>query len=485
VQYDIIIIGAGPSGLTLAQTLSSLNLKILVIDKNDSIGGCHRVQRVDGYFTEHGPRIYSSAYLNFMTLLEEMDVKFEKLFTPYNFQFTTIGQKTIFSTINIYEFLTLFFDFINLLFNEEYGERISVKDHLEFNNFSEKSKDIIDKICRLTYGADISRYSLNEFLQLVNQQFFYKIYQPRLPNDIGLFKIWLTYLQKRNVRILLNSNVETIEKIDDVFTVNIKNNKNKILNFQSDKVIIAAAPFELIKILEKSNNSIKNAFGKYEELKCWTESTNYNVYVQITFHWNTKLKLEKVYGFPASEWGIAHIILSDYMKFDESKTVMSTAVTITDKKSNFNKKTANESSKDQIINEVFRVLCLSYPNISNKLPDTVIFNPNTKYINNKWISDDTAFISSSICKKEIPFESETINNLYNVGTHNGKHFYKFTSLESAVTNALFLSNLMYPELEKKYVIKKVYTVRDDVIFFVVFCIIVLLGFFVIKNKITR
>jgi protoporphyrinogen oxidase len=484
MQYDIIIIGAGPSGLTIAQTCSSLNLKILVIDKNDSIGGCHRVKRVGGYFTEHGPRIYSSAYLNFMMLLEEMNVEFDELFIPYNFQFTTIGQKTIFSSMNFHEFAVLFFDFINLIINEEYGEHISMKDHLESNNFSKKSKDIIDKICRLTDGADISRYSLNEFLQLVNQQFFYKIYQPKMPNDIGLFKIWKTFLQKRNVSILLNTNVETIEKINNVFTVNVKNNnKNEIFEqYSCNKVIIAAAPLELIKILEKSNNLIKNAFGKYDELKCWAESTNYNIYIQITFHWNEQLKLDKVYGFPASEWGVAFITLSDYMKFEESKTVMSTAVTITDKKSNFSKKTANESSKDEIINEVFRVLQLSYPTISNKLPNVVIFNPTTKYINNKWISEDTAFISSSICKKDIPFESENINGLYNVGTHNNKHFYKFTSLESAVTNALFLSYLLYPELEKKYVIKKLHTVRNDVLFFIVFCVIVLLGFFVIKIK---
>lgn len=476
MKYDIIIIGAGPAGLALAQTCSSLNLSILVIDKNDSIGGCNRVKRINGYFTEHGPRIYSSAYLNFMTLLKEMNVEFEDLFTEYNFQFTTIGQKTILSTINIHEFSILFFDFINLISNKKYGENTSVKDHIELNNFSVETKIFIDKICRLTDGADASRYSLNEFLQLVNQQLFYKIYQPKFPNDVGLFKIWKSFLQKSNVEFLLNTDIKMIEKNNDIFTVNVGNNKDKI---QCDKLIIATPPVNLLKILENSKTSIKNAFGKYDELKYWADSTNYNVYVQVTLHWNNKIKLEKVYGFPASEWGIAFITLSDYMKFDESGTVVSTAVTITDQKSTFNKKTANDSTKNEIIKEIIRVLSLSYPNLPE--PDIAIFNPNTKYIKNKWISDDTAFISSSMFKKIVPFESENVNGLYNLGTHNDKHFYKFTSLESAVTNAIALSHLLYPELKKKYVIKEVHTVRDIVIFFVAFCVIVLFILFLKSN----
>jgi flavin-dependent dehydrogenase len=61
--YDLVIVGAGPAGLALAHTSSSLYRRILIIDKELEIGGCHRVKRdVDGLFTEHGPRIYLSIY---------------------------------------------------------------------------------------------------------------------------------------------------------------------------------------------------------------------------------------------------------------------------------------------------------------------------------------------------------------------------------------------------------------------------------------
>lgn len=52
--YDLVIIGGGPSGLSLAQKCCK-SKKILIIDKENDIGGCHRVRRIlNNLFTEHG-----------------------------------------------------------------------------------------------------------------------------------------------------------------------------------------------------------------------------------------------------------------------------------------------------------------------------------------------------------------------------------------------------------------------------------------------
>jgi cation diffusion facilitator CzcD-associated flavoprotein CzcO len=41
MNYDYIIIGGGPTGLTIALYLSELGKRCLLLDKNDSLGGCH------------------------------------------------------------------------------------------------------------------------------------------------------------------------------------------------------------------------------------------------------------------------------------------------------------------------------------------------------------------------------------------------------------------------------------------------------------
>ena len=52
------------------------------------------------------------------------------------------------------------------------------------------------------------------------------------------------------------------------------------------------------------------------------------------------------------------------------------------------------------------------------------------------------------------FKSSKFDNLYTVGTHTGNHKYKFTSLESAISNGISLSHKLYPELERKYSLER-------------------------------
>ena len=205
-EYDLIIIGGGPSGLALAHCCSSIKkLKILIIEKQEQIGGCHNVKRVnynnEQMFSEHGPRIYSSTYINFNKLLNEIGVSFNDIFIPYHFQIGNVGGQTILSTLSYIELFNILINFITLLFNDDYGKDISMNIYMTNNNFSQKSMDIIDRICRLSDGGNINNFSLNEFLQIINQQLLYTIYQPKKPNDKLLFSLWNNFLQKRNIDI--------------------------------------------------------------------------------------------------------------------------------------------------------------------------------------------------------------------------------------------------------------------------------------------
>ena len=145
--YDYVIIGAGPSGLALAQCCSRKGERILIIEKENTIGGCHRVRRVkyknavgdtEMIFTEHGPRIYSDTYSVFQELLKEMNVDFYDLFKRYKFNITEIGGQTILSVLSIKEIGLLTLQFLYLSFDNTFGESTNLYDYLRQNNFSEK-----------------------------------------------------------------------------------------------------------------------------------------------------------------------------------------------------------------------------------------------------------------------------------------------------------------------------------------------------------
>lgn len=478
--YDLIIIGAGPSGLALSQMCCNLNLKILVIDRESSIGGCHRVRRVkDNMFTEHGPRVISETYQTFQSLLKDMNVDFYDLYTKYKFNLTEIGGETVFSTLSFIELLIFMYSFIILIFNKDYGTDILLYDYLMYHNFSLNSMDMIDRVCKLTDGGGSDKFTLNEFLQLFNQQFFYDLYQPKLPNDISLFKIWKDYLDKKNVDFLFN-----IKSI--ILDQNLEKNKIESITINNKKIfgkkfIIATPPINLYKIMKDSN--LKHSWG---DLQQFSFDTKYIEYISITFHWDKLLNLKKVYGFPRSYWGIAFIKLSDYSTFNEnnSKTVISAAITLSDSISPRLNKTANQCSKDEMINEVFLQLKESFGDALVN-PTLSILSPGVTYntLNKKWESIDTAFITSSK-QGFLPFQNKFIPNLYNLGTHNGKSLYKFTSLESAVSNGVTLSKYIYPELnDKKYIkISKSYTLTDICNIIIATLILYLIYFGIINKK---
>lgn len=476
-NYDLVIVGAGPAGLALAHCVSHLNKKILIIEKEDVIGGCHAVRRINGLFTEHGPRVYSKTYSVFIDLLKEMNLDFEDLFTPYNFSVSEIGGETIFSTLSFYELFLLGMEFLKLLMNENHGRNKILQNFLISNDFSPESYEIIDRVCKLTDGGGADKYTLNQFLQLLNQQFFYKLYQPKLPNDKGLFKIWRKFLESRNVDFSLESEIKNIvikeNKIDSIVVLN----NNKLETVKSDKYVFAIPPKNLVEIVDKFK--IPHNWGN---IHSFAKDTAYIDYISVSFHWDTKLNLKKVYGFPKSAWGIAFVVLNDYMTFDEkeSKTVISTAITIKDRKSPNNNKTADNCNSEEIIKEIYLQLKEAFGDIP--FPNKALFSPGVKYNNNEWISEDTAFIMTSN-KGYLPFENDIITNMYNLGTHNGKSLYKFTSLEAAVSNSVVLSKNLYDELNSSQYIKLTRTtsISDVFTLFALVLIIYLIYYGIISH----
>lgn len=463
--YDIVCIGAGPAGLAFAHCCSRIGKKVLIIEKESVIGGCHRVRRVDGLFTEHGPRVYSSTYKTMIMLLEDMSLKFEDLFTPYNFKIGEISGKTVFNTLKFSELFLFAVEFIKLLFNNTHGKHKSVSQFMIEHSFTNESKDIVDRICRLTDGTSSEYYTLNQFLQLVNQQMMYTLYQPKYPNDIGLFKVWKNHLEKQGVKFMMNTKVQKFdfnEKgiVSNLYLRNGTTSEIGRLVTNNSKVILAVPPQNMVSIL--SSSGIID-----HELEKWAIKTSYLDYITVVFHWNKRLDLPKVYGFTRTDWGIAFIVLSNYMKFDDdnSQTVISVGITRKDYKASRINKTVDECNKSELINETFLQLKESFPNLET--PSHSIISPGNVLVDfngkKKWTCLDTAFIAAA----EQPYlKPELGSNLYTLGTHNGNHYYKFTSMESAITNGVVLANKLERDTKKYYTPKKAWTIRDVIIFIV-------------------
>lgn len=473
IQYDYCIVGAGPTGLTLGWILSNFGKKVIIVDRENSIGGCHRVRRVNKAFTEHGPRVYSNIYLNAIKIMEEMGIKFDNFFTPYKFGLTSIGGRSI-QDMKLYEMLWFGIELVRFFFYPKYSKGVSCLDFMKERGFSSKTIDYIDRVCRLTDGAGADRYTLFEFLNNVDQNMLYNLYQPKKPNDLGIFRIMKQELDNKGVKFIMGYNVEKLEsngdKINSVVTLNGKINAK---NF-----ILAVPPVNLVNILGKSKDKIRNSFGDYNYINYWSMMTNYNPYITVIFHWDKKLDLPKIWGFPLSDWGVAFIVLTDYMKFEKpfSKTVISCCITKHDVKSSFTGKTLNQTDKNGVIKEVFRELKVAFPNLPEPTKSLLSPGDSINAKTKKWTTNDDAFLQTPIVAKGYPIDlqSKVFKNLYSVGTHSGYTKYHFTSMESAVTNGIKLAHLLVPDSKNRYPIKSPYSLLNIIAILVLTIILIII-----------
>ena len=467
MDYDYIIIGSGPCGLTMALYLSDIGKKCLIIDKNKDIGGCHRVTRVDEKFTEHGPRIYLSSYKNVHTILEKLGSNWDSIFTRSKFSVNVIQSQTT-DSLSFREKSLIAFEFIKMVlgFNLSYT---SVEYFANKHNFSESSKDYMNRICRLTDGAGSDRYTMKDFLNLFNQNFFYNTYQPREANDKLLFKLWRDKLKKNNVDFILDTEVLSIK--DNI--VYLSGNQSMSAN----KIVACIPPSHFVKLCKNSFVQDKNFYKLLStnfDLETWSKENSYINDIPVTFHWKEydKNKLPKVWGFPKSDWGVAFIVLSDYFNPEaDSSLVISTCATIQNQKSDVTGKSVHESNPDEFVNEMFRQLKLSFPDIP--LYDEAIIHPSVKRIDGNWVEDDSAYVETTK-QAFISFENKNIPNFYYVGTQNGNSYYRFTSMESAVTNAMFaVSNMenLNINIKKPLTISKVIIIFFLSILIIIFCIL--------------
>lgn len=431
MEYDYIISGAGPAGLTLAYLLAKNNKSVLIIEKAQTIGGCHRVSRVDGLFSDHGPRVYSSSYVNFISILGDMNMKFEDYFVKYNSNFTQNIQ------LNLSEISSLIVELIKFIVNPMNGRRTSMKTFCDSANFTESGKNYIDLICRLSDGGDYSRYTLYQFIAVINYQMFYPLYQPKRPLDEEFFPMIQSKLEELEVKVITNSEITRVS------------DKNVITNtgdVYKGKKVILAIPLEMVAKLHKGYTgvAIKTAYIKY---------------VHIMFHWSVSFDTSKIDVYKNSNYGIQYIVQSKFTKFKEpeSEVVISSIIT----RPELVRGLTYPQIKDIIINHM--------RSIDGDIPEnfkSILYPGN--FVNEKgdWDNKDTSFIMTPDSDL-VDFKTDK-DWLYILGPYNKYSPYPATTLESAVANSIKLYNI----LEKDNIrIKKAWRL-SDIISILILCIVI-------------
>jgi glycine/D-amino acid oxidase-like deaminating enzyme len=472
--YDVIVVGAGPSGLAVAQGCARHGgLRVLVVDKEATVGGCHRVRRVNGgLFTEHGPRIYSTNHRTLSVFLRDAGIV-ESQFRPARVQIPMgLAQLDLWSMVCMAATTAW-----TTTVWPDHGKSESMAHYCARHGFSPRARDAVDRICRLTDGAGAERYTVFEFFNLVHQHAFYRVTEPRQPTDTGLLAEWRSALEATGlVEFRLGCSVTRVDARDAGGVVTLRTQAagraEGVEELAADRVVLAVPPESMVAVLRRCGSPVSTAFGPLDMLDAWSHATSYQDYVSFTMHFGASdasaVDAATRTSPSPTAWGVAGVPLSRFMPFvDLGKPgvpVLSCIVTRLDARSLETGLTANETrDRDALLREAVRQVREMYPGLPQ--PSVALLSPGA-FLNahgespsSHWDDVDTAFVRTPGAAF-LPQQSPSVPWLWNVGCHNGFQKYQFTSIEAATSNAAALLHAWFPASRQAYPILAPFELRD-------------------------
>ena len=420
-----IIIGSGPTGLSLANTLSNNGYDILVIEKDNQLGGSWNSQWINGkYWSENSPRVLA-LFKNTKKFLDDLGFKDSDYGEVYGNFFET-NYKLFLYVLNFFNLNDLKIILKSTFKYRKINEDITLQNWIDNSNLSEKAKKGI-KIASVTISDRPDKTNVNDFFCSFSPIFYFKQFKD--PNK------WHTIIEK-NINVIKNTEVvQILEDNKRIKGVKVKNLlSGKYDELFCDKVILCTQSNGLLNILKNSSDIIKNNWMSFNDMNNWCSNTFYNGF-GFQLHFKEKLKFPNMWCWSCvSEWTVILLPVSNWLneisKNKDIKTVWSCCIVDLDTKSSKINKTANDCSKKEVLIE-----CLKQINNSYKIPKPykVTTSNGLEKIDNKWNSKNTGFTRGS--NNFLPIKGK-LDNLYALGCFTQNNISSISYMETAILSTV-------------------------------------------------
>lgn len=421
------VVGGGPAGLTCAQLLGESGERVVLFEAQAQLGGCHAVHRVDGLFSEHGPRICVDNYATFRGTVSRF-ADFDDLFVPYRATFAGSALQLA-GHLSLGEAASFAAAFAHLLLRPSDLQRQTVAEWMARRGFREAARARVDLLCATVEGAGAARMTLFELLDVANQNVGYAMRQPRRANDRALFARWRAHLEGLGCVVCVGERALAVEcDAPDGGPRVLRTSRRCVRLRAGDRVVVALPPRPAARLLPFS-----------DAVRSLARSSSYETYLPITFHWRARVQAPSEWGGSRlTPWGVLFVVMSDYLEGEPTGTIVQAVIAFADARSPATGRTAHETDEaGALAEEAWRQLGLPMARF-----DRAVLSPRVSRRGGRWHNEDTAFLRTKDTPARVADELRP--RLHAVGAHNGGLWYSATAMETACASAVAFVNRVVP-----------------------------------------
>ena len=253
-KIDIIVIGGGISGLTAAYELKKHDKKVMVLEKNNFIGGRMSSKMIDGINFSLGAQFVTPFYKNMNRYIKEFNLETEKLSIGklaikrngrlYNFDSDNLFSLFLFKGLSFKNKYRLLFGLFSKLIEARKIDLYDIGSYLQYDNINiyedlikligqEGFDYFIDPMLNSIFGYPSKEFSKALFLAVLTKLFNSDLYSFKE----GINQLVLKLANQLDVRE--NMRVVSVKKLSKKVIVTTKTELNKELVFEANKVIVA------------------------------------------------------------------------------------------------------------------------------------------------------------------------------------------------------------------------------------------------------
>jgi len=252
-NYDIAIVGAGISGLTMAFKIAQSGKKVILLESKEKAGGClNTLYGADDFWVEMGAHTFYSSYTNVIDLIQgaglESDiVAREKL----SMKLFTDKHEKIFAPLSKLE---LFGNLPKLFVSKRHGK--TVKEY--FSNVLGKKN--YDKVFTRMFSAVIvqnaDNFSAEYFLK--RRKTKSKHHPKSFILRKGMSSLSAAILKHENITVVYKQNVNTIAKSDG-YTISTVDGET----YSSKDLAFAVSPKHVASLLKDINPKLSELLSEF------------------------------------------------------------------------------------------------------------------------------------------------------------------------------------------------------------------------------